>query len=200
MLSRLSFLPRLSVRANILAVKRVAVVPQIINHLRQTSTTSISSKPSHISSKKMTVDRKLPDPTKNKRKGTHPVTILLYLGVIYISAELIFNYERINNASVNNSLLELRRAPEARELLGSNIKLYGLYPWIFGDIQQVKGHVDITFKVIGNKDRVGVVVFKASRELNELNFVIDEWKLTMEDDKNQTLNILKSVNINDIRL
>ena len=191
MFNRLSVLPRLTARTSFLIKRNVSLVQYTSKYLNENNKHSIQAKPSHISDKKMTIERELPDPTKQRRKGTHPVTFLLYLGVIYISAELIFNYERMNNTSVNNSLLELRRDPEARKLLGSNIKLYGLYPWIYGEIQQVKGNVDIWFKVTGNTGRVGVVKFKAMRELNELNFVITEWKMTMEDNENDSLDILK---------
>lgn len=200
MFTRLSLLPRATLRLNVLSKKNVSLVQYTSKYINNASKHTVADKPSHISNKKMTIDRELPDPTKKRRKGTHPAAILLYAAVIYIAAELIFNYERMNNASVNNSLLELRRDLKARDLLGSNIKLYGIYPWIFGDMQQVKGHVDISFKVIGSKGHVGVVKFKAGRELNELNFTIEEWSLTMEENPEETLDILQFSGDNNVKL
>ena len=102
---------------------------------------------------------------------------------MYVGAELIFNNERSDNPSVNNTLLELRRNKKFRDLLGNNIRLDGtIVPWISGTLNQVKGDVDISFYVIGNKNKRAKVFFKAEKNADEMNFRIVHWYFYLEDE------------------
>ena len=130
------------------------------------------------------INRELPDPEALRLKSK-PKKIAyagLYVVGIWIFAKLIFNNERSDNASVNNTLLDLRRNKEFRDILGNNIRLNGfVVPWIYGTMNQVEGNVDIHFDVIGTKNKKATVFFKAQREADELNFSIVHWFFTLHD-------------------
>lgn len=135
--------------------------------------------------KPITINRELPDPIARKQKNKPRNFFIgaLYIGGMYVGAELIFNNERSDNPSVNNTLLELRRNKKFRDLLGNNIRLDGtIIPWISGTLNQVKGDVDISFYVIGNKNRRAKVFFKAEKNADELNFRIVHWYFYLEDE------------------
>lgn len=130
------------------------------------------------------INRNLPDPEslRLKRKPKRIAYTGLYIVGLWVFAELIFNNERSDNASVNNTLLELRRNKEFRDILGNNIRLDGLIiPWIYGTMNQVEGNVDIHFDVVGTKNKKATVFFKAEREANEMNFNIVHWYFTLVD-------------------
>ncbi|KAL6936650.1 hypothetical protein ACO0R3_000249 [Hanseniaspora guilliermondii] len=135
--------------------------------------------------KPITINRTLPDPltAKKKNKPRKFAIGLLYIAGMYAGAELIFNNERSDNASVNNTLLELRRNKKFRDLLGNNIRLDGfIVPWIYGTLNQVKGNVDIYFYVIGTKNKRAKVFFKAEKQPDELNFNVVHWYFYLEDE------------------
>jgi len=135
--------------------------------------------------KPITINRELPDPIAMKGRNKPKKILLssLYIAGLWIGAELIFNNERCDNASVNNTLLELRRNKKYRELLGNNIRLDGTFvPWVYGTLNQVKGDVDIQFFVVGNKDKKAKVFFKAQKTPDELHFNIVHWYFHLVDE------------------
>jgi cytochrome c oxidase assembly factor 1 len=128
--------------------------------------------------KPMTVERELPDPFKDRnRNRIQFVSFWILMGV---SAVLIFNYEKTTSPIVTTTLHFLRRSQIIREVLGDKIDFSSFFPWISGELNQVKGVVNIKFEVSGTK-KSGIVRLVADRENKNQDFLIHEWSLTVDD-------------------
>ncbi|UKZ81963.1 hypothetical protein TrVFT333_009742 [Trichoderma virens FT-333] len=68
----------------------------------------------------------------------------------------------------------------ANRLLGDEIYFKHQIPWISGEMNQVKGRIDISFSVRGSK-AAGVMRFASFRPSNKALFETTTWSLTMED-------------------
>lgn len=130
--------------------------------------------------KQMVVERELPDPLKDQWKNRFQfVGFWVLMGV---SAILIFNYEKTTSPIVTTTLHFLRSSDKIRDILGSNIDFGTMFPWISGELNQVKGAVNITFNVKGSKNN-GVVRLVADRKNKNEDFLIHEWTLTVDGEK-----------------
>lgn len=74
----------------------------------------------------------------------------------------------------------LRTSPKAREYLGDEIYFYSKMPWIWGEMNQLHGRIDIKFEVKGTKNS-GTMRFKSHRPTRMGMFVTTEWSLTTKD-------------------
>ncbi|SCU79971.1 LAMI_0B00342g1_1 [Lachancea mirantina] len=127
------------------------------------------------------IERELPDPTKDRFKRRAQ---LLGFGVaIGVSLLCIFNYEKTQSPIISSTLYHLRRSPETRQLLGDNLDFDGLIPWVYGDLNQVAGRVNVTFYIKGSKNLQGMVKLIADRENGAKEFLIHEWSITVGDQK-----------------
>ncbi|CAG8748107.1 11224_t:CDS:1, partial [Racocetra fulgida] len=73
---------------------------------------------------------------------------------------LSFNHQRVNSSSVKESLLNVKNHPKAIQYLGRNINFTApqwwpfpsqrKFPWISGNINQLKGIVDFKYWVEGS--------------------------------------------------
>ncbi|CDR37246.1 CYFA0S01e08856g1_1 [Cyberlindnera fabianii] len=128
----------------------------------------------------MTIDRELPNPLKDRTyRRVQFVGFWVLMGVASV---LMFNYEKTNSPIVTTTLHFLRRSKIVREVLGDEIDFASIYPWISGELNQVKGVVNITFDVKGSKQQ-GTISLKADRANRHHDFLIHEWSLTVGDTK-----------------
>lgn len=67
-----------------------------------------------------------------------------------------------------------------RALLGDEIYFASRIPWISGELNQLHGHIDISFWVKGTKG-VGQVRFVSVRKTRDGFFETLEWSLKTED-------------------
>lgn len=104
----------------------------------------------------------------------------------------IVNYERSSSPVLNSTMYFLRRSKVARDALGSKITFAGLFPFVRGDLNTMRGIVDVSVKVQGS-DREGTMVLKASRDHRLQQFQITEWSLIMEG--NNPINLLKDESV-----
>ena len=78
------------------------------------------------------------------------------------------------------TLYALRTNEKARAVLGDNIYFDQQIPWISGEMNQVRGRIDISFRVRGTKAR-GVMRFASQRPTPRGLFETTEWSLQTED-------------------
>lgn len=125
------------------------------------------------------IDRDLPDPREDRAKQ-----IMGFVGfsiAMTASLALIFNYEKTESPIIETSLYQLRRSPVTKELLGENIEFSGIIPWVYGELNPVKGKINIKFYIKGDNKVPGVVRLVADRENRAEQFLIHEWSLTVND-------------------
>lgn len=119
--------------------------------------------------KPVTVDRDLPDPYAYKKQNRY-YFVAYGIGVI-VSCAMIFNYEKTTSPIITSTMYFLRRSEIAKRELGDGINYLSSWPWISGELNQVKGRIDIEFNIKGSiKD--GKIKLKATREskLDPFNF------------------------------
>lgn len=104
-------------------------------------------------------DRELPS-IAPKRRWLRSIPVF----VVIIGASLlgIFNYQKSSSSVVNSTLYALRTSSKAREILGDEIYFAHKMPWIYGEMNQLHGRIDINFWVKGNKS-TGRMRFRSIR-------------------------------------
>ncbi|SCU85173.1 LAME_0D00386g1_1 [Lachancea meyersii CBS 8951] len=132
-------------------------------------------------SRPMRIERDLPDPTKDRLKNR--AQLGLFVVAIGVSLACIFNYEKTQSPIVSNSLYHMRRSQKIRDLLGDSIDFDGLVPWVYGDLNQVAGRVNISFYIRGSNDVQGIVKLVADRENKHQEFLIHDWSVTVNGKK-----------------
>lgn len=96
-------------------------------------------------------------------------TLPIFFGLMAVSAAAFFNYQKQGSSVVSSTLYALRTSTTARELLGDEIQFASRSPWIRGEMNQLKGRIDIKFWVKGSKG-MGKVRFRSVRP-NRMGFV-----------------------------
>lgn len=106
-------------------------------------------------------DRELPtiQPTSRRWFRTLPI----FLAILTASTLAIFNYQKASSSVVNSTLYALRTNPKARELLGDEIYFASKMPWIWGEMNQLHGRINIHFTVKGNRQQ-GTMRFRSERK------------------------------------
>ena len=74
----------------------------------------------------------------------------------------------------------LRTSPKAREYLGDEIYFAHKMPWIWGEMNQLHGRINIQFEVKGKKNS-GTMRFKSFRATRMGMFETTEWSLETRD-------------------
>ncbi|KAI5289605.1 hypothetical protein KEM54_003583 [Ascosphaera aggregata] len=121
-------------------------------------------------------DRQLPALNQNRKwLSTLPIFAL----AIGASMLAVFNYQKQSSSVVASTLYSLRTSQKAREVLGDEIYFASNIPWIRGEMNQLKGRIDITFWVKGKKAQ-GQVRFKSRRPARMGLFETEKWDLTLE--------------------
>ncbi|KAI1438614.1 DUF1783-domain-containing protein [Xylaria sp. CBS 124048] len=121
-------------------------------------------------------DRELPNIDGFRWSRTLPV----FLALIAISSVAIFNYQKMSSPVVSSTLYALRTNQRARELLGDEIYFKNQIPWISGELNQMRGRIDIRFAVKGTRT-TGVMRFASVRPSPRAMFETTEWSLETAD-------------------
>ncbi|KAI3327962.1 DUF1783-domain-containing protein [Xylariaceae sp. AK1471] len=121
-------------------------------------------------------DRELPNVEGFRWLRTFPI----FLALIALSSVAIFNYQKLSSPVVASSLYALRTNKKARELLGDEIYFKHQIPWISGEMNQLRGRIDISFSVKGKRS-TGVMRFASVRPSAKAMFETTEWSLEMPD-------------------
>ncbi|EPE29476.1 hypothetical protein GLAREA_00636 [Glarea lozoyensis ATCC 20868] len=123
-------------------------------------------------------DRELPELPENGMKWVKTVPIFL---IVLISSTLaIFNYQKSSSSVVSSTLYALRTSPAAREYLGDEIYFANKMPWIWGEMNQLHGRINIHFEVMGKKNK-GTMRFTSFRRTRMGMFETTEWSLETYD-------------------
>ena len=117
-------------------------------------------------------DRELPDIPSSY--GRWLKTIPIFLAIIGASTLAIFNYQKASSSIVNATLYALRTSPRAREVLGDEIYFRDKFPWIWGEMNQLHGRIDIKFGVKGSKAK-GWMRFKSVRKTRMGHVSCSSW-------------------------
>ncbi|KAL6796020.1 cytochrome oxidase complex assembly protein 1 domain-containing protein [Trichoderma sp. SZMC 28013] len=123
-------------------------------------------------------DRELPDVGQVSQGWRR--TMPIFLAVVAVCSVTIFNYQKSSSPIISSTLYALRTSPEANRLLGDEIYFKHQIPWISGEMNQVKGRIDISFSVRGSRGS-GVMRFASHRPSSKALFETTEWSLTLED-------------------
>lgn len=109
-------------------------------------------------------------------------TLPIFLAVLVSSTFAIFNYQKSSSSVVSSTMYALRTSPKARECLGDEIYFKHKMPWIWGEMNQLHGRIDIEFSVKGTKQS-GMMRFKSVRVTRMGIFETTEWSLETKDGK-----------------
>lgn len=105
-------------------------------------------------------DRELPPVVSSWRRWLR--TLPIFLTIITVSALGIFNYQKASSSVVNATLYALRTSTKAREVLGDEIYFASKMPWIWGEMNQLHGRINISFAVKGTRSK-GTMRFRSVR-------------------------------------
>ncbi|MCJ1315165.1 hypothetical protein MMC15_000481 [Xylographa vitiligo] len=125
-------------------------------------------------------DRALPEIPSSAARWAK--TLPIFLAILGASTLAIFNYQKASSSIVNSTLYALRTSPRAREVLGDEIYFRDKFPWIWGEMNQLHGKIDIQFGVKG-KAGSGLMRFRSVRKTRMGYFETQEWSLETEDGK-----------------
>lgn len=117
-------------------------------------------------------------PTTNRLLSLR--TLPLFLALLAAASVAIFNYQKLSSPVIAGTLYALRTSPLAREYLGDEVSFAVNIPWISGGMNQVKGRIDVSFRVKGTRAS-GTMRFVSRRPSPRGVFETDEWSLTTED-------------------
>jgi cytochrome c oxidase assembly factor 1 len=107
-------------------------------------------------------------------------TVPLFLVILISSTLAIFNYQKSSSSVVSSTMYSLRTSPKAREYLGDEIYFAHKMPWIWGEMNQLHGRIDIQFEVKGTRNS-GTMRFKSFRRTRMGMFETTEWSLKTKD-------------------
>ncbi|KAI1460906.1 DUF1783-domain-containing protein [Annulohypoxylon moriforme] len=123
-------------------------------------------------------DRELPNIQNFKWGRTFPI----FVAIIAASSVAIFNYQKLSSPVVASTLYALRTNQKARDYLGDEIYFKHQIPWISGQMNQLRGRIDITFPVKGTR-ATAVMRFTSARPSARGVFETTEWSLETPDGK-----------------
>ena len=92
----------------------------------------------------------------------------------------IFNYQKLSSPVVASTLYALRTSARARAYLGDEIYFRRQIPWISGEMNQLRGRIDISFAVRGSRGSA-VMRFASHRPAPRAAFETTEWSLVTDD-------------------
>lgn len=108
-------------------------------------------------------------------------SVPVFLAVLVSCTLGIFNYQKSSSSVVSSTMYALRTSPQGREFLGDEIYFASKMPWIWGEMNQLHGRINIEFEVKGNK-RQGTMRFRSFRKGGRNGmFETEEWSLEGPD-------------------
>lgn len=108
-----------------------------------------------------TTDRELP----KYRPQWVPIaqTFPIFVAVMWLAAIGLFNYQKQNSSVVSSTLYALRYNDVGKRELGDGIYYRDKWPWIWGELNQLHGRIDISYAVKGSKTS-GMMRFRCERK------------------------------------
>lgn len=116
-------------------------------------------------------------------------TLPIFLGIVALSSFAIFNYQKSSSSVVSSTLYALRTSERARQLLGDEIYFKDRIPWIKGEMNQMHGRINISFKVKGSKG-TGTMTFRSFRPGPKQLFETEEWSLVLDGEDGKKIDLL----------
>ena len=107
-------------------------------------------------------------------------TLPIFGALIAAASVAIFNYQKLSSPVVASTLYALRTSARAREHLGDEIYFRRQIPWISGEMNQVRGRIDIAFAVRGSRASA-VMRFASHRPGPRAAYETTEWSLVTDD-------------------
>jgi len=104
----------------------------------------------------------------------------IFLALIALSSVAIFNYQKLSSPVIASTLYALRTNKRAREILGDQIYFKHQIPWIAGEMNQLRGRIDVRFSVKGTRS-TAVMRFASVRPSPKAMFETTEWSLELPD-------------------
>ncbi|KAG5439054.1 hypothetical protein PCK2_000899, partial [Pneumocystis canis] len=93
--------------------------------------------------------------------------------------ELSFNHQRFASPIVSHLIYQLKHNPVVQEHLGENIDFINRWPWISGEINYLKGCIDLSFRICGSQDKA-TVKFKSIRRKRNSEWAVVEWGIYLD--------------------
>ncbi|KAI4287136.1 MAG: hypothetical protein L6R35_003605, partial [Caloplaca aegaea] len=87
---------------------------------------------------------------------------------------------KASSSIVAATLYALRTSEAGRRELGDEIYFRDKFPWIWGEMNQLHGRIDVRFAVKGTKGK-GMMRFRSFRRGRMGFFETQEWSLELED-------------------
>lgn len=109
-------------------------------------------------------------------------TLPIFAALIALASVAIFNYQKLSSPIVSATLYALRTSDKGRAHLGDEIYFAQQIPWISGEMNQLRGRINISFRVKGTRAG-GVMRFASYRPTARGMFETTEWSLTTDDGK-----------------
>ncbi|QPH05897.1 hypothetical protein C2857_003978 [Epichloe festucae Fl1] len=123
-------------------------------------------------------DRELPEISQVRFRWGR--TLPVFLAIVSVCSVAIFNYQKASSPIVSSTLYALRTDDRARAILGDDIYFRRRVPWIRGQMNQMRGRIDICFAVRGTRGWA-TMRFASHRPSSRSLFETTEWSLTTED-------------------
>lgn len=123
-------------------------------------------------------DRELPSIESVTFRWRH--TLPYFIVLMGISSIAIFNYQKYSSPVVASVMYAARTNTKAREYLGDEIYFRHRIPWISGEMNQLHGRINISFRVKGSRNE-GVMRFASVRPTARGLFETTEWSLETKD-------------------
>ncbi|KXJ97174.1 cytochrome oxidase assembly [Microdochium bolleyi] len=146
------------------------------SHIQQRRTLVSAPKPGDGPLMERRADRELPEIPGSRWASTLPIFVVL----IAAASVAIFNYQKSSSPIVGATLYALRTNAKAREYLGDEVYFKHQIPWISGEMNQVRGRINISFAVKGTRAN-GTMRFASNRPTPRSAFETLEWSLVTED-------------------
>ena len=89
-------------------------------------------------------------------------TLPIFIAIITVSSLFILNYQKASSSVVSATLYALRTSEVGRRELGDEIYFRDKFPWIWGEMNQLHGRINICYGVKGTKSK-GLMRFKSFR-------------------------------------
>jgi len=107
-------------------------------------------------------------------------TLPLFAAVCAAGALAIFNYQKSSSPVVAAALYALRGHPAARAALGDEIYFARRIPWVRGEMNQLRGRIDIRLAVAGTR-ATATMRFASRRPTPRGVFETTEWSIETAD-------------------
>ncbi|KAJ1680002.1 cytochrome oxidase assembly protein 1 [Spiromyces aspiralis] len=127
-----------------------------------------------------TIERELPTPKSYKREVT--LFLIAAIATWGIGTTLAFNYQRFTSSAVTTILFSARHNPEIQKVFGNYLNFTSIFPWISGEVSNLQGIVDVSFRVKGDNGATGQLVFLSRRigKGNDAKWVTEKFYIDVD--------------------